>query len=295
MTISYDTVLQACVTCGGSLAHFADPMVGDTAVSYDACTSCGLVQMNPRPSPAALDTYYQQAYRAAHGDEAGERTGDSQIRRSHQQKAFIGAVPARHLDVGCSMGTLLEIVGAATQVGVEPGEQHRRQAEAAGIEVHQTIEELVEADPEPFDLITMSHVVEHLADPVGYLPALRPLLAPGGRLLVEVPYLYRSVAYEVDHLLVFTMPTLVSTLRAAGFEPVETRVHKARQGGLGTGRNLAVLAVPAEPVAPASKWVDVRLMRLGRWAGFAPQRFYRWRRRQQRMVTRNVRRRILRR
>lgn len=295
MTISYDTRLDGCVTCGGSLAHFADPVVAGTRVSYDACTRCGLVQMNPRPSPEALDTYYEQAYRAAHGDEQGQRTGDSQVRRSHQQKDFIGTTPARHLDVGCSMGTLLEIVGAAAQVGVEPGEQHRQQAADAGIEVYETIDDLVASQPDAFDLITMSHVVEHLADPVGYLPALRPLLAPGGRLLVEVPYLYRSIAYEVDHLLVFTMPTLVSTLRAAGFEPVATRIHKARQGGLGTGRNLAVLAVPAEPVAPTGGGTDVRVMRLRRWAGFAPQRFYRWRRRQQRMVSRNVRRRILRR
>jgi SAM-dependent methyltransferase len=287
--LEFDVRLDACTVCGQPLARFDEPIIKGIAVRYDACASCGLVQMNPRPSEEALEAFYAHAYRANAGDEQLEQTGDAQRRRSAQQRDFLGATPRRHLDVGCSTGLLLQTIGAPEQVGVEPGEQHRRAAAEVGIEVHASIEDLVATDPEPFDLITMSHVLEHLADPVGFLPALRPLLAPGGRLLLEVPHLYRSIAYELAHLLVFSPPSLTATLRAAGWTVVDTRIHVARQGGLGNGRNICVLAVPSEPVAPEAGSHPVVVMQAKRRLGFAPQRLYRWRRRQQRLVTRNVR------
>ena len=288
MPLLYDHRLTGCVVCAGRLVPFEEKEIKGYDVAYEVCTGCGLVQMNPRPSPEALTTYYEEEYRSLKGDEDGDVTGDAQTRRAHQQAGFVGT-PKRHLDVGCSMGTLLTFVDAPVKVGVEPGVQHREMAEAAGIEMYETVAALIATDPEPFDLITWSHVVEHLHDPVAGLAELTPLLAPGGRLMVEVPYLYRSIAYEIDHLSVFAKPTLELTLRAAGFEPVEWRIHVHRQGGLGNGRNLGVMSIGATPVPPPSRTVIVPVMQARRRLGFAPQLFYRWRRRQQRMVARNIR------
>lgn len=289
MTLAFDDVLTSCVLCGSTLAPFDRFELRGTELRYDACKGCGLVHMNPRPTVEDLDRHYAEEYRLVMGDVAGEETSDAQVRRSRQQRQFIGVTPERHLDVGCSMGTLLNEIGATTKTGVEPGAEHRAIAREAGIDAHATIEDLKATDPEPFDLVTLSHVLEHTTDPVGFLDELRPLIAPGGRLLIEVPYLYRSLAYELAHLLCFARPTLDATVHAAGYEVVERRTHVARQGGLGNGRNLAVLAVPAPAVPPRRGRQVVALLRARRKVGFAPQLGYRWVRGQKRRARRIAR------
>jgi 2-polyprenyl-3-methyl-5-hydroxy-6-metoxy-1,4-benzoquinol methylase len=83
-------------------------------------------------------------------------------------------IPAlsRHLDIGCSMGNLLEKFQESYHnkaVGVEPGEAHRTRAKEAGLTVYASLEELQQVGEAQFDLVSLAHVVEHLPDPAGYL------------------------------------------------------------------------------------------------------------------------------
>jgi SAM-dependent methyltransferase len=50
-----------------------------------------------------------------------------------------------------------------------------------------------------FDLIMLSHVVEHFPDPVGTVKGLIPLLAPGGSFFIEVP--------NADHFILNSLQT----------------------------------------------------------------------------------------
>jgi 2-polyprenyl-6-hydroxyphenyl methylase/3-demethylubiquinone-9 3-methyltransferase len=94
----------------------------------------------------------------------------------------------RILDIGCGGGLLSEPMArlGADVVGADAAERNipvaRIHAEQSGLEIdyrHTTAEALAEAG-EAFDAVLNMEVVEHVADPLGYLTACRQLLKPGG-------------------------------------------------------------------------------------------------------------------
>lgn len=97
----------------------------------------------------------------------------------------------RVLDLGCgdgSLGAWLKSQGTSWVTGVTVQSDEASQART---KLDQVLEaDLDRWDPsglEPFDGIVASHVLEHLADPWRLLRALRPVLRPGGWLLVALP------------------------------------------------------------------------------------------------------------
>lgn len=95
----------------------------------------------------------------------------------------------RMLDVGCGTGHLMyrhEDLGWKTW-GVEMSAQAAEAARQAGLRVITGQVESADLPRGYFDLIVMMHVLEHVEDPVVVLGHIRPLLAPGGQVLIEVP------------------------------------------------------------------------------------------------------------
>ena len=50
-------------------------------------------------------------------------------------------------------------------------------------------------DTDGFDAVTMSHVIEHVPDPVAFLDKCRRVLRPGGRLVLSTPNV-RSLGHK---------------------------------------------------------------------------------------------------
>lgn len=135
-----------------------------------------------------------------------------------------GHLPARGrmLDVGCGNGAMLRAFAAVAG-----------QWELHGYEPHLASDTEVRTIPGvrqvwsgdlaetggPYDLLTLSHSLEHVENPVAYLAGLRDRLAPAGRLLIEVPY-FPDGPYDLlvaDHCTHFTMGVLSMVLRRAGY------------------------------------------------------------------------------
>jgi SAM-dependent methyltransferase len=103
--------------------------------------------------------------------------------------------------------------------------------------------------PESFAGITMFHVVEHLYDPRSYLAAARELLAPAGRLIVQVPNaaswqcrLLGRAWNGMDvprHLYDFRASDLESLLARTGFEVVRRKYFSLRDNPAGLASSLA--------------------------------------------------------
>ncbi len=100
-------------------------------------------------------------------------------------KPFAGL---RILDIGCGGGLLCEPMArlGATVVGVDAAPRNipvaQLHAEHSGLTIDYrvgTAEALADAG-EQFDVVLNMEVVEHVADPLGYLTACRQLLKPGG-------------------------------------------------------------------------------------------------------------------
>ncbi len=83
---------------------------------------------------------------------------------------------------------------------------------------------------EELDAIVASDVLEHVLNPADFLESIFDALAPGGRVLVKVPYRedisqYRRSAgcpYEMVHLRTFDRALLHKALRDAGLHPEHT-------------------------------------------------------------------------
>lgn len=101
----------------------------------------------------------------------------------------------RVLDIGCGTGFLLEQLAERgySGVGVDLSPEsvviaNRRLEElGASDRLSAQVGSAYEPPEGPFDLITLTDVLEHLEDPRACLTALRGVLAPGGLLVVSTP------------------------------------------------------------------------------------------------------------
>ncbi len=228
-------IVQHCPLCGGDHSRLFDhrSFRGQVVVNR-ICQDCGFVFQSPRMTEAELDVFYAKEYRLLQegSTEPTVRNINVQKKRAGMLLDFVSsAIPllSRQLDIGCSIGILLQQFQGAYHdrvVGVEPGEVHRLLAHNDGLTVYASLEELEKAEEARFDLISMSHVLEHLSDPIGYLTHLREsILVPDGWLLLEVPNLYAHDLFEVGHFYAFSPHTLFEVLRQSGFIVIMFKKH----------------------------------------------------------------------
>ena len=153
----------------------------------------------------------------------------------------------RILDIGCGGGLLCEPMArlGATIVGADAAERNipvaRIHAEQSSLNVdyrHTTAEAMAEAG-EQFDVVLNMEVVEHVADPLGYLTACQQLLKPGGlhlcstinrnpksfaMAIVGAEYVMRWLpkgTHEWDKFI--TPDELFELMRNAGLTPVDRK------------------------------------------------------------------------
>lgn len=138
------------------------------------------------------------------------------------------------LDVGCGSGlSLLRARDAGWQVmGIEPDAAAAKAAMSRGVDVVASqLEDLPSTFNGRFERVTLSHVIEHVHDPLAMLQRCKELLAPDGTLWLETPNLCSAGHAEFGadwrglepprHLVLFSSRALTALLRRAGFVTVE--------------------------------------------------------------------------
>lgn len=204
-----------------------------------------MVFLNPPPSEEEIVLSYPPGYWWA--PDPSSWKGRLSLLLLHALWWDVLALVRRHcptggsvLDVGCGSGIFLELL---RRVGFQP-----RGIESSPVAVRLAQEKLglpirvgrlEEASPGiPVGGICLFHVLEHLPQPRRALLALRRMLGPEGRLILEVPNLNswgrrmfqeHWTGWEIPrHLIHFTPETLTGMLRACGFEIVEMRLFSLR-------------------------------------------------------------------
>jgi SAM-dependent methyltransferase len=142
----------------------------------------------------------------------------------------------------------------------------------AGTEINEKYKEVVEqiphverlyisepdAIPGTFDLITLVHVLEHVANPSALLKRLSAKLAPHGHILIEVPTFIRSPfdLLVADHCTHFTPEALAALLQRVGYgiDAIPTEWVPKELSLLGHYN-------PGQAVAPAEQESGYRLVK----------------------------------
>jgi 2-polyprenyl-3-methyl-5-hydroxy-6-metoxy-1,4-benzoquinol methylase len=163
---------------------------------------------------------------------------------AHQRLLRLCGSPKTVLDVGGSSGYLgRELAQRGAQVVLIDNDADAvAAARRDGVDAH--VVDIASQDPPGkaggYDCVLCGDVLEHLADPAGALRRLRPFVAPTGRLVASVPnganwtlrlsllagrwnYTDRGLL-DRTHLRNFTRRSFLETVRAGGFEVVETDV-----------------------------------------------------------------------
>lgn len=206
----------------------------------ERCTRCGFGWTAPTPSEEETAAFYPSNY---FGDVkqtledylSGRLSGTRSWRGSTEKVQLVERYVrnGRILDIGCGDGKFLWALNQkrwdATGIDTLPETLSLVQARIPSLRL---IEGNIYSNALPersFDVLTMWHVLEHLADPAAILSRAGALLRPGGWLFISLPRfdslqasIFRSHWYAFDdvprHLYHFSKPALDRLLRAAGFE-----------------------------------------------------------------------------
>ena len=224
-----------CPLCGSDHSRLFDQRnFRGQSVSNRLCQNCGLVYQSPRMTSQETEAFYAAEYRRMYQGNEDPSSKDLAVQHARSAVLLRFVRPhleriSRHLDIGCSAGLLLQEFQRGFNclpAGVEPGKAYRAYARGQGLNVHASLEELKTKEKSLFDLISMSHVLEHLPNPVAYLADLREApLSPGGWLLLEVPNLYAHDSFETAHLFSFSARTLAMTVQQAGYDIIRLEAH----------------------------------------------------------------------
>lgn len=204
------------------------------------CAGCGHVRLHPRPADDTLPVIYPPSYYSydyARRIHSVARRGKEWLdeRKLHRILSARDEPVTTALDVGCGEGRMLRALarlGVPKEgiAGTELDPKILAPLEAAGYAVFPgRVEEIAAIGPGSLDLITMFHVLEHVADPAAVVRKLSQWLRPGGLLALETPNwkspdarLFRDRwwgGYHVPrHWQLFSPSTLVRLLTGAGLE-----------------------------------------------------------------------------
>lgn len=218
---------------------------------YKRCRGCALVYLDPRPAVSELGRIYPPNYYSF--DE--EKRGNPLVAylrgklEAMKARAFarhvgggarrVGGGARRVLDVGCGDGRFLSVLRRHGPpewqlFGIDIDAAAIERARAKGLDARPCRLEDLPEDGEPFDLIVLFQVIEHVSDPRAMVAKVRRLLAPGGVFVVETPdvagwdeRLFRDGlwgGYHVPrHWNLFTPANLSGLLEQEGFEVLECR------------------------------------------------------------------------
>ena len=184
------------------------------------CNNCGLIQ-NDFVSNFYLDSYYHKKYREIRNESISDSYLEFMALRAASQNEFIVKnIPnileiSSVLDIGASAGKLLETFKVqAALYAVESDLAMRNYMQYIDLITVIDDSELFNVNRN-FDLITMSHVFEHINNPLEYLYRLHQIVSQGGFVFIEIPNEpIRLVAHNVlkkkkgiGHLFDYTIDT----------------------------------------------------------------------------------------
>jgi 2-polyprenyl-3-methyl-5-hydroxy-6-metoxy-1,4-benzoquinol methylase len=175
----------------------------DEVFNVVECQDCGLIFLNPRPDVSELSTIYPVNYYSYGQQRLKASANPNSVLHRLRYKGFKAKVlkslalapdhsPVTMLDIGCGDGHTLNIykqeAGKAVEThGVDFNADAVKMAQAEGHQGYCGRFEDVALPSAYFDLVTATHVIEHVADPKAFVEKVYQVLRSGGIFWFETP------------------------------------------------------------------------------------------------------------
>ncbi len=267
------------------------------------CKRCGLVYINPRMSETKYRDFNLKDYRRIYNkpqDPTKEFT-NYQLYRGKIIFDFLSEYikqGSRVLDVSCTVGGVLEVFRRKLGCEVYGTETETRLAEYASrkfnIKIFNGFFEDSSFPESFFDLIIMSHTLEHFYSPTRALQLAREILKAEGKIYIEVPNIlkpYRKITwfFQNAHPYTFSPKTLALICEKMGFEIIKldqtinirilAKTHEVKKLIFALNNNGHYLEI-----IKAIKKYKLRYLLYLRYLNFLKEKFYRLKRKIGRLV-----------
>lgn len=199
------------------------------------CKKCGLVYINPRKSEKEIEKYYKSKYREIYSNtnKVTPKSLEDCEQRAIQHIDYLREYlfdEIKILDIGCSAGNFLKLV-----------KENYKHCDLNGIEANTNFSKYGRdvynlnifngmlgkyKTKKKFDLIYMSHILEHFESPSNALLKVNSLLNENGYLFIEVPtilypYISLDFFFQDAHLFTFSPITLQNYLIKQDFSIIK--------------------------------------------------------------------------
>ena len=201
-------------------------------VSVLRCNKTGVLLLS-RTDHITHSNYEEKAqltyWNAKSRKEVLNDTLEDSLRRAAQFKYAI--CNKKWLDVGSGLGGVLdELVSFSKKtVVVEPQVDARACMLEIGYDVYPYVSDVPDND---FEVVTLFHVFEHLAEPLDMLRNIKQRMKKGATLVIEVPHAndflisclaleeFKAFTFWSEHLILHTRASLYAILHQAGFRDI---------------------------------------------------------------------------
>jgi len=219
-------VTERCRICsGGDFAALA----GYEHAYLAKCNTCGLVFSARTPTGEELQAHYSHKYSNKYAPDVWV-SPITRLRLKELASEFEAfRETGRILDVGCGQGLLLEEAKSQgwSCYGTEYSEDAIDFGRARGFEMHSGELKADSFEPNSFDVVALTEVIEHMSNPLEDLLTVSGFLRDGGLLYLTTPNFnslsrrtlgaqWNVIEYPA-HLCYFTPSTIGKLAREAGF------------------------------------------------------------------------------
>jgi len=264
-----------CYLCGNHGEILYDGLVdrlfgasGEWTLKKCSNLKCGLIWLDPMPTEVDIGKAYQNYYTHSQSKDTCWTLLARSLRfffhqpsiallrmrteRKQYKSMYLNQVPAgRLLEVGCGSGKRLARMKAlgwdVMGQEIDPVAVQYVQKKWA-IDAHLGPLEAMPVPQEKYDVVIMSHVIEHVHDPIALLSTCNRLLKKNGLLVLLTPNA-QSYGHQKfgatwrgleppRHLHLFTCKTLIQASQKAGFSSQHCWTTAVAAYGIGQGSQL---------------------------------------------------------
>lgn len=210
--------------------------------SFHVCPKCDTLFINPRPTKEILDNFYINSKAIALFTH--ELMDKEKYRKKfifeHRARLVIdflnsvGKTKGLLLEIGCSIGTFLDIIKEKSRFiveGVDPDDEACRECTKKGIKAYKTTLEEFRVSSPRYDVALNFETIEHIFYPYQFLCKMNQLLKKGGYIGFTTPNwhgfdmmvlgkYYKNI-HGPCHLNYFNVDSIDILLERSGFKAVK--------------------------------------------------------------------------